>query len=41
MKADFMIEKGGRFAAVFESKLTGQPGTDTLKGFDYLKKPSK
>ncbi|MDI6802134.1 MAG: ATP-binding protein [Thermodesulfovibrionales bacterium] len=35
-EVDFVIEKGGRFIAL-EAKLTGSPGTETLKGFDYLK----
>ncbi|TAN44438.1 MAG: ATP-binding protein [Nitrospirae bacterium] len=35
-EVDFVIEKGGRLIA-FEAKLTGAPGADALKGFEYLK----
>ena len=35
-EVDFVIEKGGRFIA-FEAKLTGMPGLDAKKGFEYLK----
>lgn len=33
---DFIVDRGGQFIAL-EAKLTGAPGLDTAKGFDYFK----